>query len=233
MASFEDSTMNNGIGNGDGNHALRPFFGSVEPQYQKMLAEDKFAHETYNLPKAYEGKNKHLETVLDYLITEEDAWYTSTVLPWVLTDDLSVKWEIFRFNKRKRLQRVLLMISKIQFQCSVNSGADLKKFISNTHNPFLILCIFGMNFLAELSNKKLKSVAKPIIQTLKERLVKSEPIINTPTQSYDQAWSDGCLNSTTNHHVPQLAKVMVLQRNCVSPQELDNILIKKARIRHW
>jgi hypothetical protein len=64
-----------------------------------MLAEDKFAHETYNLPKAYEGKNKHLETVLDYLITQEDAWYTSVVLPWVLTDDLSVKWEIFRFNK--------------------------------------------------------------------------------------------------------------------------------------
>ena len=86
-----------------------------------------------------------------------------------------------------------------------------------------------MNFLAELSNKKLKSVAKPTIPTLKERLVKSEPIINTPTQSYDQAWSDGCLNSTTNHHVPQLAKVMVLQRNCVSPQELDNILIKEAK----
>ena len=80
-------------------HDLQPFFGSVEPQYQKMLAEDKFAHETYNLPKAYEGKNKHLETVLDYLITEEDAWYTSAVLPWVLTEDLSVKWDIFRFNK--------------------------------------------------------------------------------------------------------------------------------------
>jgi hypothetical protein len=64
-----------------------------------MLAEDKFAHETYNLPKAYEGKNKHLETVLDYLITEEDSWYTKDVLPWVLTDDLSVKWDIFRFNK--------------------------------------------------------------------------------------------------------------------------------------
>lgn len=63
------------------------------------MAEDKFAHETYNLPKAYEGKNKHLESVLDYLITKEDAWYTSVVLPWVLTDDLSVKWDIFRFNK--------------------------------------------------------------------------------------------------------------------------------------
>ncbi len=87
------------VGNGQPNHALQPFFGSVEPQYQKMLAEDKFAHETYNLPKAYAGKNKHLESVLDYLITEEDAWYTSAVLPWVLTEDLSVKWDIFRFNK--------------------------------------------------------------------------------------------------------------------------------------
>ena len=96
---YEDRTNLSTVGNGQPNHALKPFFGSVEPQYQKMLAEDKFAHETYNLPKAYEGKNKHLESVLDYLITEEDAWYTSVVLPWVLTDDLSVKWDIFRFNK--------------------------------------------------------------------------------------------------------------------------------------
>lgn len=97
--SYEDSSAITGVGNGAPNHALQPFFGSIEPQYQKMLAEDRFAHETYNLPKAYEGKNKHLESVLDYLITEEDAWYTSAVLPWVLTDDLSVKWDIFRFNK--------------------------------------------------------------------------------------------------------------------------------------
>ena len=98
MSGYEDSSGLNSVGN-VANHALQPFFGSVDPQYSKMLAEDKFAHETYNLPKAYEGKNKHLETVLDYLITEEDAWYTSVVLPWVLTEDLSVKWEIFRFNK--------------------------------------------------------------------------------------------------------------------------------------
>ena len=87
------------VGNAAGDHALQPFFGSVEPQYQKMLAEDKFAHETYNLPKAYEGKNKHLEQVLDYLVTKEDDWYTRDVLPWVQTEDLSVKWDIFRFNK--------------------------------------------------------------------------------------------------------------------------------------
>jgi len=97
--SYEDTTALSSVGSGTPNHQLQPFFGSVEPQYQKMLAEDKFAHETFNLPKAYEGKNKHLETVLDYLITEEDSWYTSAVLPWVLTEDLSVKWDIFRFNK--------------------------------------------------------------------------------------------------------------------------------------
>jgi len=98
MAHTEDTSALSSVGSVP-NHALQPFFGGVEPQYQRMLAEDKFAHETYNLPKAYEGKNKHLESVLDYLITEEDAWYTSSILPWVLTDDLSVKWDIFRFNK--------------------------------------------------------------------------------------------------------------------------------------
>ena len=60
MASLNpDSATNNGVGS-VANHALEPFFGKVDPQYQKMLAEDKFAHETFNLPKAYEGKNKYL-----------------------------------------------------------------------------------------------------------------------------------------------------------------------------
>ena len=40
-----------------------------------------------------------LENVLDYLITNESDWYTSYALPWVKTDQLSVQWEIFRFNK--------------------------------------------------------------------------------------------------------------------------------------
>jgi hypothetical protein len=60
----------------------------LDKKKQRKVNEN---HETFNLPKAYEGKNKHLESVLDYLIMEEDAWYTSSVLPWVLTEDLSVK----------------------------------------------------------------------------------------------------------------------------------------------
>ena len=99
MASLNpDSATNNGVGS-VANHALEPFFGKVDPQYQKMLAEDKFAHETFNLPKAYEGKNKYLETVLDYLITKDDDWYTRDILPWVATDDISISWSIFRFNR--------------------------------------------------------------------------------------------------------------------------------------
>jgi len=100
MIDYTSNTnMASGASNDSNNHALQHYFGSVDPQYSKMLAEDKFAHETYNLPKAYEGKNKYLEKVIDYLVTNENDWYTSEVLPWVETDDLSIKWEIFRFNK--------------------------------------------------------------------------------------------------------------------------------------
>ena len=82
-----------------GNHPLANYFGNVEEPYKKMLAEDKFAHETHNLPKAFEGRNKHLETVINYLVTNDNDWYTSEVLPWVETEDLSIKWNIFKFNK--------------------------------------------------------------------------------------------------------------------------------------
>lgn len=62
-------------------------------------ADDNLSHETYNLPKAYEGKNKHLEDVLDFMIRKEDEFYTSRLLPWSFTDELHVQWEIFRFNR--------------------------------------------------------------------------------------------------------------------------------------
>ena len=39
-----------GGSNAGGGHveALQHYFGEVDPKYQQMLAEDKFAHETYN-----------------------------------------------------------------------------------------------------------------------------------------------------------------------------------------
>ena len=78
---------------------LQDFFGTLSPDRQQMLAQDSFAHSTYNLPKAYEGRNLFLENVLDYLITNESDWTTTIALPWTKTDQLSVQFEIFRFNK--------------------------------------------------------------------------------------------------------------------------------------
>ena len=79
---------------------FEPFFGPISVQdSQNVKADDVFSHETYNLPKAYEGKNLHLGDILDFLITRDDDWYTSRVLPWKMTDQISVMWNIFRFNK--------------------------------------------------------------------------------------------------------------------------------------
>ena len=79
---------------------FEPFFGPISVQdNQNVKAEDVYSHETYNLPKAYEGKNLHLGDIMDFLITRTDDWYTSRVLPWRMTDQLSVTWNIFRFNK--------------------------------------------------------------------------------------------------------------------------------------
>ena len=81
------------------NHELEPYFGKVDPQYERMLAEDKLARETDTLPAAYLGKNKHLTDILDYMITNENEFYTSRLLPYLQTDDINIQWEIFKFDK--------------------------------------------------------------------------------------------------------------------------------------
>ncbi len=74
-------------------------FGPYRGSHEDMRADDQLAHESFNLPKAYEGKNKFLEEVLDFKIRKEDEFYTSKLLPWEYTDDIHVKWEIFSFNR--------------------------------------------------------------------------------------------------------------------------------------
>lgn len=79
-------------------HALEPYFGTMDSFQKKLMAQDRFAHETYNLPAAYQGKNQYLQDVLNYMITGEADFYME-LLPWVETQDLSIQWEIFTFNK--------------------------------------------------------------------------------------------------------------------------------------
>lgn len=73
------------------------FFGESHGQDDRR--DYRQSHETFNLPDAYKGKNKHLEDVLDFLIRQEDEFYTERLLPWHYTDDIHVQWEIFRFNR--------------------------------------------------------------------------------------------------------------------------------------
>lgn len=84
---------------GDNMSALESFFGPYRGSHEDMRADEQLAHETYNLPRAYQGKNKFLEEVLDFKIRKEDEFYTARLLPWEFTDDLSVAWEIFSFNR--------------------------------------------------------------------------------------------------------------------------------------
>ena len=84
---------------GENANPLSSFFGPTAGHHADLRADDKLSHETYNLPRAYVGKNKYLEEVLDFMIRKEDEFYTSRLLPWEYTDDLNVAWEIFSFNR--------------------------------------------------------------------------------------------------------------------------------------
>lgn len=80
-------------------HPLESFFGPYQGTHETLRADDALAHETYNLPEAYVGKNKFLESILDWKIRKEDEFYTRDLLPWEFTDDLHIAWEIFSFNR--------------------------------------------------------------------------------------------------------------------------------------
>lgn len=80
-------------------HPLESFFGPYQGTHETLRADDALAHETYNLPEAYVGKNKYLESILDWKIRKEDEFYTRDLLPWEFTDDLHIAWEIFSFNR--------------------------------------------------------------------------------------------------------------------------------------
>jgi len=75
------------------------YFGPLRNSDIDTFAADAFAHETHNLPKAYEGRNKFLMATIDFLVTKDDDWYTSAILPWFHTEEIHVKWNIWRFNR--------------------------------------------------------------------------------------------------------------------------------------
>lgn len=103
LASNKDLSTLPGLASGHTTNAdnpFEPFFGPISVQDgQGVKAGDTFSHETYNLPDAYKGKSLYMEDIMDWLITRTDEWYTSRVMPWKMTDQLSVKWNVWRFNR--------------------------------------------------------------------------------------------------------------------------------------
>ena len=61
----------------DGVAQMQQFFGPLRNSDIATVAADRFAHETHNLPKAYEGRNKFLMATIDFLITKDDDWYVA------------------------------------------------------------------------------------------------------------------------------------------------------------
>jgi hypothetical protein len=84
---------------GENDHPLTNFFGPTAGHHEALRADDQLSHETFNLPRAYVGKNKYLEETLDFMIRKEDEFYTRSLLPWAYTDELHIAWEIFSFNR--------------------------------------------------------------------------------------------------------------------------------------
>ena len=78
---------------------MQKYFGPLRNSDIDTFASDAFAHETHNLPRAYVGRNKFLMATIDFLITKDDDWYTRHILPWLFTEELHVKWNIWRFNR--------------------------------------------------------------------------------------------------------------------------------------
>ena len=99
LGTTNNSIIQHGLTGAGGNHPLEAFFGPLQGTNQNMRADMQLAHETYNMPESFKGRNLFLEQVLDMKIRKEDEFYTRDLLPWQLTDDLHVAWEVFSFNR--------------------------------------------------------------------------------------------------------------------------------------
>ena len=71
------------------------FFG--ENKGVNVEDKDRYPHETFNLPKAYEGKNKYLERQIWWMMSQAE-FFIDKLCPWEQTDALHVKWDIWKFN---------------------------------------------------------------------------------------------------------------------------------------
>lgn len=90
---------------GDILNTLEFFFGKpAQPEKLNDFSEHHAA--TYHFPDAYLGKNVHLRDTLNNLIlSSPQDWQTTTALPWMKIEGVTVAWDEVHFDVRL-LQRV-------------------------------------------------------------------------------------------------------------------------------
>ena len=80
------------------NDTDNPFASFFGPHTDVVVEKkDRYPHETYNLPKAYEGKNIYLERQIWWMLNQAE-FFVDKLCPWQQTEQLHVKWDIWKFN---------------------------------------------------------------------------------------------------------------------------------------
>lgn len=74
------------------------FFGTPNGEI-KTNAYDRLASASDTLPDAYKGQSLFLRDTIEGFIREANEWYTTVALPWAYTDQQTVQWTEWRFNK--------------------------------------------------------------------------------------------------------------------------------------
>lgn len=61
--------------------------------------EGKNPHITHNLPLAFWGKSKVMESLIEFRITQKNDWYTSELMPWKKSEQINFSWMVFKYDK--------------------------------------------------------------------------------------------------------------------------------------
>jgi len=91
-----DAFGNNSFSSAD--NAWAAFFGAPSSPW-KTSSYDQYDRHNYNLPDAYIGKNETLAQTIDELIYTDETFYTTVLLPFNFTDNLSIQWDKWQFNE--------------------------------------------------------------------------------------------------------------------------------------
>lgn len=80
---------------------FKRYFGDPHHGMVNINARDARSADRRDLPHAYVGKNVHLQEIMDGTIFgNKTSWYTTLALPYEHTDDMTISWSVWTFDKK-------------------------------------------------------------------------------------------------------------------------------------